>query len=44
MSDETTRVLSRRERWSVLATLFAFVSVTVFSIGLAAWIVAGGNP
>jgi hypothetical protein len=42
--DETTRALSRRELWSVLATLFAFVSVTVFSIGLAAWIVAGGSP
>ena len=44
MNDDTTRVLTRRELWSVLAMLFAFVSVTVLSIGLAAWIVAGGNP
>ena len=44
MNDETTRALSRRELWSVLGTLLAFVSVTVFSIGLAAWIVAGGSP
>ncbi|MGN6379495.1 MAG: hypothetical protein ACTHNU_11135 [Gaiellales bacterium] len=44
MRDESARVLSRRELWSVLITLFTFVSVTVFSIALAIWFTAGGGP